>query len=122
MPSGMLKSMPKSSRRIFAVAMKPLCSFPSPGCSAAPVNSTESVTGLVMLLMVRSPSASYSSLPTSRMALDVNVRVGCASAEKKSVDSRWASRLVSMLAMSMVAPNACRASRGGEVLQVWCAS
>src|SRR5262249_48531426 len=91
MPSGTLKSTPKSSRLTVVAAEKPACVLPSAASTWTPWNSTSRDTGRVTPFSVSSPSSSYSPSPSARMAVERNVISGWSAAEKKSVLSRWAS-------------------------------
>ena len=62
------------------------------GSVAAPLNSASSSTGLVMPLMVRSPTRVNSSPLTSLMPVETKVISGVFSVSKKSADFRWPSR------------------------------
>src|SRR5690606_30097530 len=103
--AGACLSALKSLRLITAVALAPMASFCSIGWGPLKNDVIVSVTGLVMPLIVRSPSM-LTGWPSSNTTLfDVNVAVGnCAVSKKSSLWICWSnsSKPVSMEVISMV--------------------
>src|SRR5947208_7255110 len=89
--TAMFQVMSQSSRSI--VVLADAANIASPSISGPhPRNSPERVTGLLMSLIVRSPSSSNESPPVGRTPVLLNVSTGCFSISRKSPLLRCSSR------------------------------
>src|SRR5215211_3908239 len=79
-----------------------------------PRNSPERVTGLVMSLIVSSPSSSNHDPPVGRTAVLVNLSTGCCSTSRKSPFLRCWSRLSVWVVMAWVCTSTSTRESSGE--------
>ena len=79
----------------------------SPRASTGPVTVPVILTGLVVPLIVSSPSMSSLS-PSTRIAVDANESCGLRSASKKSGESRWPLRFGSETPIEPTSTVPCR--------------
>ena len=100
--AGTKRSIPKSLRKIVVVALAPIASFLNIGFSALWKWVTSSTTGLVMPLMVNSPSIVLGASASNVTFDDLNVAVGNYSVSNKSADLICASKSAKPVLMAVI--------------------
>src|SRR5438874_8604124 len=111
--TAMFQVIPQSSRSMVVFADAASIGFPSMS-GPHPRNSPERVTGLVMSLIVRSPSSSNDVPPVGRTAVLLNASTGCFSISRKSPLIRCWSRFSVCVVILPVFTSTSRCESCGE--------